>query len=231
MCGRGSHRLTWAQIHALLSMTGPLHFLFPDEDPPASYNVAPTQMSPIVRRSTVENGACEGVMARWGLIPSWAKDVKIGSRLINARGETVAAQPAFRSAYRSRRCLVLFSGFFEWQPSVAATHKQPWYITRADEHPLAIAGLWERWGNGSMSIDSFAVVTTSANAFMASIHNRMPVVLEPESTMRWLNPQLTPAELETLIAPAPDGVLTARRVSTRVNRPANNDPACIAPVD
>ncbi len=199
------------------------------------YNVAPTQMSPIVRLGSASPGR-ELTLMRWGLIPSWAKDAAIGNRLINARSDSAASKPAFRSAFKRRRCVVPASGFFEWKaPKDAANGaaKQPYYIFRADGDPLALAGLFESW-RPSESDDwvlSFTILTTDANAAMASIHDRMPVILEPEDLDRWIDPNVTDASaVSDLLKPAADGVLTMHPVSTRVNSPRNESPDLVAPL-
>lgn len=226
MCGRYTRRYTRKEVQRFLAFRFPGQVEAPPLEP--SYNVAPTQLSPIARRSP-ETGGVEIAMARWGLIPSWADDPKIGNRLINARADGVADKPAFRSAFRTRRCLVPISGFYEWQAVKGSKAKQPWYIHRADDEITCVAGLWERWDKGDEPVDSFAIVTTDANELVRPIHDRMPVVLEPEDFDTWLDPNTPPEALRALLRPAADGVLTAHRVSTRVNTPKENDPALIEP--
>ncbi len=190
---------------------------------PPRYNIAPSQEAPVVRA----DGAGGRVLApmRWGLIPSWAKEAKIGYRMINARAETVAEKPAYRSAFRHRRCLVPADGFYEWRKLGAA--KQPYRITRADGAPFAFAGLWERWRapDGAV-IDSFTIITTVANDLLRPIHDRMPVILDPADFGPWLEA----GGVERLV-PYTDAKLEAVPVSTRVNSPKHDDPACIAPLD
>lgn len=192
-----------------------------------SYNVAPTQNSPIIRNN--EHGRTEVAIARWGLIPFWADDPSIGNRMINARGDSVASKPAFRSAFKKRRCLVPVSGFYEWQTIAGSKVKQPWYIYPAVGKIMCLAGLWERWEKGEEPLDTFTIITTDANDFIAPLHDRMPVVICAEDFDRWLNPA-TPAEiLQTLLAPAPHDMLAAHKVSTRVNSPKVDEPALILP--
>ncbi len=220
MCGRVASYFTWEQIKALAEP-----FWMPSEgnDPEPSWNVAPTQQAPVIR---ITDGKPECLEARWGLIPFWAKDLKIGARMINARAETVAEKPAFRSAFKKRRCIIPISGFYEWQKQTAGA-KVPHYITRADDNPMLLAGLWEYWDRGAEPIESFTIITTDANEFMSPIHDRMPVILEPERVSAWLSPQTSAEEAQTLLVRAPDGVLEAHPVSTTVNSPRNNGPELI----
>ncbi|TVQ30969.1 MAG: SOS response-associated peptidase [Phycisphaeraceae bacterium] len=201
----------------------------PGVELPISYNVAPTQPSLIVR--PIAAGGREGAIARWGLIPSWAKDPSIGSRMINARAETAAAKPAFRAAMRRRRCIVPADSFYEWQAVEGAKRKQPWRIHRADGEPLRFAGLWEVWDQGDGPLESFTVITTAANDFMRPMHDRMPTIIEPEDTDVWLDPEAIADAVQALLRPAADGALLAHPVSTRVNSPANDDPSLIETVE
>lgn len=148
------------------------------------YNIAPTQFIAGIRKD--EEGESELVMLRWGLIPFWAKDPSIGNRMINARAETVAEKPSFRNAYRKSRCLILADGFYEWRKE--GEQKTPYLISLADSSPFAFAGLWEHWKSkeSDETIQSTAIITTAANDFMAQIHHRMPIVLQPDNAVRWL---------------------------------------------
>ncbi len=196
---------------------------------PPRYNIAPSQEAPVVRADAA--GGRVLAPMRWGLIPSWAKEAKIGYRMINARAETVAEKPAFRSALRHRRCLVPADGFYEWRK--LGTVKQPYRITRADGAPFAFAGLWERWRapDGGL-IDSFTIITTAANELLRPIHDRMPVILDPADHGPWLDTDgVAPAEAARRLVACADAKLAAVAVSTRVNSPKNDDPACIAPPD
>ncbi|HOX42231.1 MAG TPA: SOS response-associated peptidase [Myxococcota bacterium] len=187
----------------------------------ARYNVAPSQQVPVLRN------ALPRVFAplRWGLVPAWAKDPSIGNRLINARAETLAEKPAFRAAYRARRCLVPADGFYEWRREGQGRRavKQAYFIRRRDRRPLALAGLWEG--------ESFTVVTCAPNALMAPIHDRMPVLLPPEAWGDWLDAApRAPTELGPLLVPAPAGELEAVPVSSLVNSPANDGPSLLEPL-
>lgn len=193
------------------------------------YNIAPTQDVAAVRESP--SGGVRGIARlRWGLVPSWAKDPTIGSRLINARSETVREKPSFRAAFRRRRCLVPASGFYEWRRTERG--KQPFYVRMRDGRVFAFAGLWDRWeGPGGGVVESCAILTTGANAVLAPIHDRMPVILERAEYGRWLDPALADADsLAPLLVPFPPEGMTAYAVSPRVNAPSNDDERCVEPL-
>ncbi len=212
------------------------------------YNIAPTQEVAAVRAAppagatagaagAVEGGAGEGgarrhlVLLRWGLIPSWAKDPSIGARMINARAETLAVKPAFRSAFRKRRCLVAADGFYEWQKRGKGP-KQPYRIATQNSGPFAFAGLWERWRDPAEGheVESCTIVTTGANALLSPIHNRMPVILAPESYDLWLDPEAELDRVQDLLAGDSGVDLMATAISTRVNKVANDDPEVLIPL-
>jgi putative SOS response-associated peptidase YedK len=180
------------------------------------YNIPPTQDVPIVRQL---NNKRELAIARWGLIPSWTKDPKKGPLLNNARAETIAEKPSFRSAFKSRRCIIPASGFFEWRTE--GKTKLPFYFHHPDGRMLAFAGLWERWKD----IDTCSIVTTEANEVMAPIHERMPVILGINDYAEWLDP--TSIEPGKLLTPCPADELTCYPVSTIVNNARNNSPECV----
>lgn len=168
------------------------------------------------------------VLATWGLVPSWSKDRSIGPRLINARSETAAEKPAFRSAFARRRCVVPVSGFYEWQKREEGP-KQPYYIYRADGEPLLFAGLWERWGKDDEILDTFTILTTEPNEMMSAVHDRMPCVLEREEVELWCG-EYGNDSTRNLLRSAADGVLTMHPVSTRVNNARkNNDAGLVVP--
>jgi putative SOS response-associated peptidase YedK len=193
------------------------------------YNIAPTQNVAVVRQPSKEMGR-QLAWVRWGLIPSWATDVTIGYRLLNARSETVSTKPAFRAAFKQRRCLVPADGFYEWQKQ--GSRKQPYYFRRADERLFAFAGLWEHWQGAEGVIESCTLLTMEANELLRPIHNRMPVILAEEHFDRWLDPNLTKTELVLeLLRPWPATDMTATAVQTLVNSPRNEGPACIAPLE
>jgi putative SOS response-associated peptidase YedK len=180
-------------------------------------------------------------VVRWGLVPSWAKDISIGSRMINARAETVAEKPAFRSAFVRRRCLLPADGYYEWQQPAAgsAGRKQPYFICRADGRPLAFAAIYELWRDRQHGDDdpdawlwTAAIITTTAPDELGEIHDRMPMVIEPASWAEWLDPENTDrADLRALLTPAMAGSLTSYPVSPAVNSVRNNGPELIKPVD
>lgn len=185
----------------------------------ANYNAAPTQDLPVVRRG--REGENRLSLIRWGLVPHWSKDGPSGAKpLINARAETAAEKPTFRAALKRRRALIPADGFYEWSKAEDGA-KQPWFITRTDGAPMVFAGLWERWGEGEDKIDSFAILTNEAGPDIADIHHRSPVIAEKPDFARWLDPDTDP---QGFFKVQPEGRLTARKVSTRVNTVRENDP-------
>jgi putative SOS response-associated peptidase YedK len=198
---------------------------------PSRWNVAPTQ--PVYAVLHDRRGARSLTALRWGLIPHWATDARIGSRLINARGETAAQRPAFRDAMRARRAALVFDGFYEWRRPAPGQKgpAQPFYFHRADGQPLVLAGLWETWRDGEgRPVQTCAIVTTSANATMAPVHHRMPVILSPGSWADWLSPSpMAPHELGETLVPAPDDVLAAHPVAATVNDVRNDGPELVLP--
>ena len=190
-----------------------------------SYNIAPTQEVAAVVEEDEERKL---ELLRWGLIPFWAKDPDIGSRMINARGETVSEKPSFRKAFKARRCLILADGFYEWQK--IDNGKQPYHVRMKDASPFAFAGLWEIWNGDGDEVRTCAIITTEANDLMSEIHHRMPVILHPEDYEMWLDPSFEEKEpLSALLKPYPDEAMEAYPVSRRVNRPTNDEPGCIEP--
>jgi len=189
------------------------------------YNIAPTQQVPCIRLG--DEKAWEVELLRWGLVPSWADDLKIGYKLINARSETVDQKPSFRTAFKRRRCLVVADGWYEWQAAGGA--KQPYHLHFADRRPFGFAGLWERWSKGDGDpIDTCTIITTSACEETASVHDRMPVIVPPDEYVAWLDPEFADYEhLKELLQPWSQGGIVATRVSTRVNVPKNEGPESI----
>jgi putative SOS response-associated peptidase YedK len=194
---------------------------------PPRFNVAPTQPIPIVR---LVEGRREFALVRWGFLPSWVKDPKAFTLLINARGEGVLDKPAFRAAMKRRRCLIPADGFYEWQR--AGERKRPFYVHAKSGAPLAFAGLWETWtGPNGEELDTAAIVTTRANKTLSPIHERMPVIVPPEAFDLWLSSnEVDATTASALIAPAPDNLLEAYEISTAVNRTANDNPKLLDPV-
>jgi putative SOS response-associated peptidase YedK len=192
------------------------------------YNIAPSQLAPIFRL-TPEGGRPELANLKWGLLPGWAKDPKIAYHTINAMAETVDTKPAFRAAFKKRRCIVPMSGFYEWK-RLDEKNKQPNYIHGKDEDVLGIAGLWEHWEHEGEVVESFTVITTDANKMMKSLHHRMPVILKPDDYRHWVEDGAAdPGALKALLKPCPASWLTAYPVSKLVNNPKNQSPECIAP--
>ncbi|MCL1465764.1 SOS response-associated peptidase [Argonema galeatum] len=193
------------------------------------YNIAPTQPVPTVLVDSDDKNR-HLKMLRWGLIPSWAKDIKIGAKLINARAETVAEKPAFRSAFKRRRCLILADGFYEWQEQEGK--KQPFYFRLQDGKPFAFAGLWERWEKGEdEAIASCTILTTESNELMGPIHDRMPVILDPKDYDKWLDPEVQkPESLQSLLQPYKSEEMTFYPVTTKVNNAKTDSPDCIKKV-
>lgn len=220
MCGRFS---LWLNLTDLVDAFP--DFTFPT-GMPTRYNVAPTQDVAVVPN----NAEKHVTFFRWGLVPFWAKDPSIGNRMINARGETVAEKPAFRAAYRRRRCLILADGFYEWRKEPGSTAKTPMYIQLASKEPFAFAGLWELWRPDDTPVLSCTIITTTPNDLIVPIHNRMPVILPPTAYNRWLDPEeQKPDALNDLLVPYPAEQMTAYAVSRLVNSPANDVPGCIEP--
>ena len=210
------------------------------EKPPLTprYNIAPTQPAPVVLWDGELNRRRFDLL-RWGLIPSWADDPQIGNRMINARAETAAVKPAFRAAFRCRRCLVVADGFYEWKPpSVPPCQggrqggKQPFYIRMRESGPFAFAGLWEHWeGADGTAIDSCTILTTGPNDVVRPMHDRMPVILHRQDCGRWLDPDVQGVDsLAPVLRHYPSEEMRAYPIGTRVNNPANDGPACIEPL-
>jgi putative SOS response-associated peptidase YedK len=193
---------------------------------PVHYNIAPSLMVPVIRRSA--EAGIELATVKWGLVPHWSKEAKSAYSTINARAETVAAKPAFRDAFRRRRCLIPADGFYEWQQREQG--KQPYFIHLQDRRPFAFAGLWERWERGGAVVESCTIIVTGANALMRPIHERMPVILPPDAYRAWLDPARTPADLAALLTPYAGQDLVAEPVSALVNNPRNNGPELIRPL-
>jgi putative SOS response-associated peptidase YedK len=193
------------------------------DDPQPRYNAAPTQTLPVI----VGDGSNTLTTMRWGLIPFWAKDASIGSRMINARAETVAEKPAFKRSLRSRRCLVPATGFFEWKRD--GKEKEPYFIHLKDEPLFAFAGLWDNWHDpDGAEIRSFSILTTEPNDLMRGIHNRMPVILDRDDEQVWLDPDMSePERLLPLLRPYPAREMDAFAVSRMVNSPMNDTPAVL----
>jgi len=193
------------------------------------FNIAPTQPILVVPN----NSSFKTDHFLWGLIPAWAKDPSIGSRMINARAETLSEKPSFRGPYKYHRCLIFSNGFYEWQEQPGSKSKTPFFIRLNNGKPFAFAGLWDEWHSPDGSqIKSCAIITTNPNSLVATIHNRMPVILPSGAFSQWLDPSPQSSNsLQDLLIPYPADEMIASPVSIYVNNPANNGPECIAGID
>ena len=226
MCGRFTMRTPTETMAALFD-----GLRFPKLVP--RYNICPTQPVTCIRQSSEQ--ALEIVDLRWGLVPFWAKDLKIGAKMINARSETASSKPSFRAAFKSRRCLVLADGFYEWKK--VGSQKQPHYISRSDDQPFCMAGLWESWKDNSENapndtvIETCTILTTSANATMEPLHDRMPVILHQDHFDFWLDTEFSDVQqLEKVLVPFATDELRTYPVSKMVGKPINDSPECIEPI-
>lgn len=220
MCGRfayfGNCQFGYESLH------------LPEPPPFENYNITPSQ-NILTIRSSPTTGQPEYALLHWGLIPSWSKTDKTKYLLNNARADGIENKPSFRGPFKHRRCIIPANGFYEWQ--LQEKGKQPFFIHPADEGYFAMAGLWDRWeGEDGKIIESCAIVTTDANSLMSTIHDRMPVLLQKDGVLRWLNREASQAELLALLAPCSDSLIKAFPVSSRVNYPKNNGPECVARV-
>ncbi len=213
MCGR--YTITY-NIDQLLDS---LDLILSGFDFEPRYNIAPSQRVTIVSSDAPKHLQ----LYKWGLVPSWAKDPKIGHKMINARGETVAEKPSFRSAFKQRRCLIPANGFYEWQKT--STGKQPMHIHLKGGEIMTFADLWEIWKDAEeRELRTFTIITTTPNTLMAPIHDRMPVIVPKDLRADWLNAALPAKDVQEFIQPYPNGALQADRVSSLVNSPRNEGP-------
>lgn len=214
MCGRFAFFSPAEAITAAFGFDAPKVFT-------PRYNIAPTQDVMTVMRNA--DGELQWSLLHWGLVPFWAKDPSVGNRMINARAETIAEKPAYRTAFSRRRCLVPATGFYEWRKNDDGK-KTPYYISRADDLPLAMAGIWDTWEKGDEPLHSFSIVTADANDFMRDLHHRMPVILERDAMQVWLDAEADKAALQELVLMPVVTELQAWPVSRRVNSPLNDEP-------
>ncbi len=222
MCGRYTYKFTWRQIHEHLAAfnIALAEAALEMADPPARYNVAPTTDVPVLRALKGADHTLDTAAMRWWLVPHWSKEPSTKYPMFNARSEDAASKPSFRGPFKYRRCVIPASGFYEWK-KLDDKNKQPYYITRADQHVLYFAGLWDCWRD---ELESCSILTTTPNAEMAELHNRMPCILEPENVWAWLDPGVQePEAVQGLLGPAADGVLETRPVSKRVGNTRNDD--------
>lgn len=222
MCGRFALAVKPETLKTHFTLSGALELA-------PSWNIAPSLNIATITADISDSRQLK--LRRWGLIPSWAKDASVGSKLNNARGETVAEKPSFKSALKTRRCLIPASGFYEWHTENGI--KQPWYISLKSGEPMAFAGLWETWQPaGAEAVESCCIITTSANAIMEPIHERMPVILQPEQWPVWLSQQEQNADhLQPLLCPYDAASMQVWPVSRELNRiSARNDAGLLEPV-
>ena len=223
MCGRFTLTVDPGQLQEAFPWVD-----FPDQIP-QRFNIAPSQPVAVVPN----DGNNRLDFFNWGLIPFWAKDPKIGSRMINARSETIAEKPSFRGSFKYKRCLILADGFYEWQKLPGSKSKIPHFIHLRDRQPFAFAGLWDSWNSEDGSeIRSCTIITTEPNQLLVNIHNRMPVILKPESYKDWIKVgENDPYLLMSFLKPFPNEAMEAYPVSTMVNSPQNDSPDCVLPID
>ena len=214
MCGRFVRFRSWADLRRTLTLLSPSPV-----DLPPSYNVAPTQQILVARENQ------EPAVMRWGLIPSWAKDKKAPQ--INARADTVASKPMFRSAFKKRRCLVLADGYYEWK--TIGKQKQPYYFRLKHDEAFTFAGIWEEWHGDGETLETCAIITTDANDMAKDVHNRMPVILTGDEALAWIDP--TNEDAGKLLRPYDSEKMTCFEVNPIVGNVRNNSPDCIKPVE
>ena len=225
MCGR------FAQIHELEKLNAQLQLdlLTAEFELTASYNVAPTQAALAVRYSREKKGRTLDYM-NWGLVPPWAKDTKLAPKLINARSENIAIKPAFRQAIKFRRCLIPISGFYEWK--VEDNVKQPFYFKDNDDRVLALAGIWEKWQSPEGNkMETFSILTVNATESIKQIHERMPLIVQPEDYETWLNPEIQNVQhIKSIFQSRPKQDMIFYQVSAKINQVSYNAPDCIIPL-
>lgn len=219
MCGRYAMKGSATELADAFQLVRSLDF-------PGRFNIAPTSLAPVIRQSP--EGERVADLLRWGLIPNWAKDASIGNKLNNARAETVAEKPSFRTAYKRRRCLVPALGFFEWRTE--GKTKTPFFIHYTSGHYMAMAGLWESWTDPATGelMRTFCVLTTGPNGVMEPIHDRMPVFIQPRDYAEWLDPSVPGEALQDLLCPAPEDGMDAYQVDRAVGNTRNEGPQLIA---
>jgi len=221
MCGR------YSQTHPSETVRTKFHLIECTDFGPR-YNIAPSQLAPVILNV---DGTRVLDLHRWGLVPSWADSLKIGYKMINARSETAAQKPAYRRLVNRRRCVVPADSFYEWRKEKDGKTKTPMRIFIKGEEPFAMAGLWDEWRDSAgQPLRSYTILTTSANARLKDVHDRMPVILRPEIIDAWLDSEVKLAELGEVFVPYPDDEVDYYPVSTLVNTPRNDSPECWARV-
>lgn len=220
MCGRYTLTLDPGELQELLELGPFVHVVQP------RYNIAPSQPVPIVK--DFQTRAVE--LYRWGLVPFWSKDPTIGNRMINARAETVSEKPAYRAAYKYRRCLILADGFFEWLNDKTAGVKVPYYFKMLDDKPFTFAGLYEHWEPPEGGeLHTCTILTCEPNELVADVHNRMPVILNEQTRWQWIDPDTSKSALLDSLVPYPAQEMKSYPVSRSVNSPRNDTPEILAP--
>ena len=216
MCGRFTNRYSWSELHALYQLSPGA----PESNFRPRYNIAPTDTVPIVR---LKNAKRELALVKWGLIPTGSKDASGAAKMINARAETVSDKPAFRSAFRHRRCLVPADGFYEWK-KLTAKEKQPYFITLKEKAPFAFAGLYEKTFLKDASVETFTIITCAPNGLVGELHDRMPVILAPEQWRAWLGEELvSPDKVKSLLKPFAAEKMECWQVDRRVGNVKYDD--------
>ena len=217
MCGRFAFYSPRESVQEYFGVEVPFAFA-------PRYNVAPSQEVMVIRQQA--NAQPETEMLKWGLVPFWAKDSEIGSRMINARAETVAEKPAFRQAFKQRRCVILADGFYEWRTEEG--RKTPYFISFKVDHPFGMAGLWENWhANDQPPLETCTIITTAASRSISRLHERMPVILDAPTTMDWIQPEREPDALLAMLKSSDDKEIQAWPVRRTVNNTANQDSTLI----
>jgi putative SOS response-associated peptidase YedK len=216
MCGR--YTLT-KPAKSIQSHFGQIEFKFDHKE---RYNIAPTQECPVV---VVREGHRELMPLRWGLVPPWARDETMASKMINARAETIQEKPSFRQSFKNKRCLVPADGFIEWGKTQSG--KQPYYFTRRDNELFAFAGIWSEWKKDGVSLWTFSIITTDCNSLVQPIHHRMPVILAPGDYETWLNAASNAKTLQSLLAPFPANLMEKIAVSQEINSVKNDRMECL----
>lgn len=227
MCGRFTLRFGMQKLIERFDLFEGLEGM---ADLPPRYNIAPTQEIVMLRQRDEPDSSRFASLARWGLIPSWSREIPKSAPLINARSETIAEKPSFRTAFKSQRCLIPADGYYEWKE--IAGQKQPYFIRRNDGEPFAFAGIWDRWRprfavDASELVTSCSIVTTTANLLMEQLHDRMPVILPADKWDEWLDSTTPPDSLQNLMIPAPPEEWNMATVSRMVNNARNEDPRCV----
>ncbi len=225
MCGRFALKTSYSELKRFFGVTNEASPAATATTSAPRFNISPTQDILGVRQSAEEDGGREALFLKWGLVPSWAKDVSIGAKLINARSETVEEKPSFREAFSRRRLLIPSDAFYEWE-RCANGRKQPYLFRMKDEQPFALAGLWERWkGVDGKILETCTILTTQANALLAKIHERMPVVIRRDDFDLWLGNDMRHQGLRReLLRPYPAEEMTSHPVSTLINNPSQEGP-------